>query len=116
MANLCDRCEQVFDAANTAFEVPSVVERYSPNFGSYHALQQNAEGRRCQLCCILFSLRRQDAVDQLIQNLPIHQDQLDFAFELDSGDSGLLSLNLFHPEQTKTRLFRSQVRIKKSAR
>lgn len=114
MANLCNRCERIFNTAVVAFAFPGVVERYCWEFGSYQALQQNAESRRCQLCCILFSLRRQDAIDQLLQNL--HQDQLDFAFELGYGDSNLLFLVVFHSDQADARLFSSRVWVRKSAR
>jgi len=113
MVNLCDRCEQVFEAASKAFAVPGVAEWCSWEFGPYQALQENAEGRRCQLCCILFSLRRQYTVDQFIENQ--HQDKLYYTFELGDEDSDLLFLNLFHPNQDDARLFSSRLRVKKCA-
>jgi hypothetical protein len=112
MANLCGRCEQVFEAASTAFAGPGVAERFCWQFGSYRDLKQNAEGRRCQLCSILFSLRRQDAVDRVIQNSD--QDPLNFALEPSYEDSDLLFLDLFHPGQADARLFSSRVRVRKS--
>ena len=112
MANLCNRCEGIFYNAKRAFADPSVAEQYSWEFGCYQTLQQNAENSQCQLCCIIFSLKRQDAVDQLIQDG--HQDELDYAFEFVNEDRDLFSIDVFPVKQINTRLFTSRVRLRKS--
>lgn len=109
MADLCDRCQRIFQRAKFVFSDPDLVE-YNCAFGSYQALQQSAEESLCQLCRLLFSLRRQDALDRLIQDG--HQDEFNFVFDFSKEDEDLLEMNILHATQLHATIFKSAVIFK----
>lgn len=115
MANLCSRCEGIFSNAKLVLRNPDLAEESSCEFGSYRKLQQNAEkGSQCQLCCIIFSLRRQDAVQKFLRDG--NRDELDYTLDFVDESRELLCVDVFPSAdgQQNARLFSSRVRFRKS--
>lgn len=117
MTNLCNRCEEIFSNAKRVLCNPDLAEQGPWIFGSYQKLQQNAEkGSQCQLCCIIFSLRRQDAVNRFLQDG--NRDELAYTFDFVDENRDLLFIDVFPSAdgQQNVRLFSSRVRFRKSER
>lgn len=114
MSTLCDRCERLFEAAEEAFANSNALERLEEPFGTYLEWQESAQISGCHLCCILFSLRREDAIAEL-KSHGCEDGLLSRFSDMLLGELGCLILDLYHPEYQDIRILRSGVRFAKSS-
>jgi hypothetical protein len=112
MAKLCTPCELIFRHVKASFVKPDMVGWSSLEFNSYQALQQNAESSTCRLCRIIFSQRRQDEIQRLID--AEHLDKLECVFEFLDEDREHLCMTVLSPEERNAVMFGSTVRFRKS--
>lgn len=114
MSTLCSRCEGLFQAAEEGFANSNALERLEGPFGTYLAWRNSVQISGCQLCCILFSLRREDEITELKSHGC--EDGLLFYFNgTFLEESGCLVLDLYHPQYQTMRILRSGARFAKSS-
>ncbi|KAH7303066.1 heterokaryon incompatibility protein-domain-containing protein [Stachybotrys elegans] len=114
MAELCDRCEATFSYARQVFAQPVLADRCSFGFSSYQALEQNAENSTCRLCRIVFSCRRQDEIQRIVDGGNL--DQLRCTFDFFDENRECLLMDVFTPRHTDAKIFGSKVRFRRSGR